>query len=59
MANVLPLGQIGPRGVARVDARELSRRLDLIEDRPDSVLTWADVARHARSLWRRLGPAAR
>jgi hypothetical protein len=59
MANVLHLAQIGQRGVARVDARELSRQLDLIEDRPDSVLTWADVARHARFVWRRLGPAAR
>ena len=52
MASVLSPGQIPPRGLAGFDARELSRRLDLIEDRPDAVLTWSDVARLARAVWR-------
>ncbi len=59
MANVLSIRQFGLRSRAAVDARELSRKLDLIEDRPDAVLTWSDVARHARALWRRLETAPR
>ena len=58
MANVMPLSRSQPRRLVGFDARELSRKLELIEDRPDSVLTWADVARHARTLWRRLDPAS-
>jgi hypothetical protein len=54
MANVLPVERIGARSRVAQDARELLRRLELIEDRPDAVLTWADVARDARALWRRL-----
>ena len=57
MANVLPVERIGARSRAAQDARELARKLDLIEDRPGAVLTWADVARHLRALWRRLEAA--
>jgi hypothetical protein len=59
MANVLSLDHVRPSQPAGLDARELSRKLDLIEDRPEAVLTWADVARHARDLWRRVGSASR
>jgi hypothetical protein len=58
MANVLSNHPFGRRSGATWDARELSRKLDLIEDRPDAVLTWSDVARHARALWRRLDAAS-
>ena len=58
MSIVICLSRLQPRRLVAFDARELSRKLELIEDRPDSVLTWADVARHARTLWRRLDPAS-
>lgn len=57
MAHVASPAPIGSRTPSPFDARELSRRLDLIEDRPDAVLTWSDVARHARALLRRLDDA--
>ena len=58
MTNVVSLSRFQPRRLVGFDARELSRKLELIEDRPDSVLTWADVARHARALWRRVDPSS-
>ena len=57
MANVLSF-QLGARNRSAYDRRELARKLELIEDRPDGVLTWADVARHVRAAWRRLDTAA-
>ena len=57
MAYVLSSGPARSRSVGADEARELARRLDLIEDRPDEVLTWADVVRLARAAWRRLVPA--
>ena len=54
MTNVLPIEKRAPRTRTAFDPRELTRKLDLIEDRPDMVLTWSDVARRARALWRRL-----
>ena len=58
MANALSLGRFGARSRSAYDGRELARKLELIEDRPDAVLTWADVARHVRAAWRRLDTAA-
>ena len=58
MANVLSLDQLGARNRSAYDGRELARKLELIEDRPDAVLTWADVARHVRVAWRWLDTAA-
>jgi hypothetical protein len=40
-------------------ARELARRLAMIEDRPEMTLLWSDVGHHARTLWRRLGAVSR
>jgi len=59
MNTVLSPSRTQPRELPSFDARELSRKLDLIEDRSGSALTWSDVARHARSLWRRLETAPR
>jgi len=38
-------------------ARDLEHKLALIEDRPESVLTWSDVARHVRNFIRRFAAA--
>jgi transcriptional regulator GlxA family with amidase domain len=57
MANVLPLEKVAPRSRTTSDVRELAHALDLIEDRPETVLTWSDVARYARLLARRLEAA--
>ena len=55
MANVLPVEPSNARRRLVHDAGELARKLDLIEDRPDAVLTWSDVTHHARRIWLRLG----
>jgi len=54
MANVqqsaLPRRGIWPQAAAIGD--DLALRLDLIEDRPENVLTWSDVANFVRSILR-------
>jgi hypothetical protein len=54
MAHALRMDRLDARGHAAQDIGELARKLALIEDRPDGVLTWSDVSRHTRALWRRL-----
>ena len=54
MADVLLVGRFGSRALSKHDAGDLVRRLELIEDRPDAVLTWADIARYTRALRSRI-----
>jgi hypothetical protein len=54
MANIqqsaLPRPGIWPQ--ASMTGDDLASRLDLIEDRPENVLTWSDVASFVRSIVR-------
>ena len=59
MANAVSLDPARRFRGPSADVRELTRKLELIETRPDAVLTWADVADQTRALWRRLRPASR
>jgi hypothetical protein len=53
MANALPIERFDASNPAERLARELERKLSLIEDRPESVFTWSDLARRARALVQR------
>jgi hypothetical protein len=57
MANGFLIERLEASSRAGRLARELERKLALIEDRPESVLTWADLARQARSLIQRFAMA--
>ena len=59
MANALPIERFETSSQAAHVDRELERKLALIEDRPESVLTWSDLARHTRALIRRSAAVSR
>ena len=54
MTTTLQIARFEASGQAAIDAREIARRVELFEDRPEAVLTWSDVARHARFQFRRI-----
>jgi hypothetical protein len=60
MTTTLQIARFEASGQAAIDAREIARRVELFEDRPEAVLTWSDVARYARFQFRRIaGPLGR
>jgi hypothetical protein len=57
LANALLIERFEASRRAGRLARELERKLALIEDRPESVLTWSDLALQTRALVKRFAMA--